>query len=254
MALSVADKWYELEKLSDGVSRIQETHVASWLKCNIWHIRGRDRDLIVDTGMGLRSLQRELPTITERPLTAIITHCHFDHSGGLHEFNHRCGHPVEADVMEAPTPFNTVADTGFVRAETFSALPYEGFDYRTYLVKPAPLTHLLNEGDVVDLGDRVFEVFHLPGHSPGSIALYERATKILFSGDVIYDGALLDNLYHSDAGVLTESLRRLRELPVTTVHGGHYGSFGHARMVELIDIYLSGGNRIMDIDDWIKTP
>lgn len=251
MRLNVAKDWYETKALGEGVSLIRELHVASWLKCNIWHIRGRDRDLIVDTGMGLRPLKTEIPAITERPLTAIITHSHFDHAGGLHEFDCRCGHLSEAETMNAPTGYNTVADTGFVRAETFSALPYEGFDYRTYMVKPAPLTGLLEEGDVVDLGDRVFHVLHLPGHSPGSIALYERETGLLFSGDVIYDGALLDNLFHSSPEQLAHSLRRLKELPVSTVHGGHYVSFGRDRMVELINRYLSGGNRIPDIDAWI---
>ena len=251
MRLKVAKDWYETKALGEGVSLIRELHVASWLKCNIWHIRGRDRDLIVDTGMGLRPLKTEIPAITERPLTAIITHSHFDHSGGLHEFDCRCGHASEAETMHAPTGHNTVADTGFVRAETFSALPYKDFDYRTYMVKPAPLSGLLDEGDVVDLGDRVFHVLHLPGHSPGSIALYERETGLLFSGDVIYDGALLDNLFHSSPVQLAHSLRRLKELPVATVHGGHYVSFGRDRMVELIDRYLSGGNRIPDIDAWI---
>ena len=59
---------------------------------------------------------------------------------------------------------------------------------------PAPATRLLGDGDVIDLGDRAFEVLHLPGHSPGSIGLWEAATGILFSGDAVYDGPLLDEL------------------------------------------------------------
>jgi len=43
----------------------------------------------------------------------------------------------------------------------------------------------VRDGDIIDLGDRAFEVLHLPGHSPGSIALFEAATKTLFSGDAI---------------------------------------------------------------------
>ena len=118
-------------------------------------------------------------------------------------------------------------------------------------MKPAPLTRLLDEGDVVDLGDRAFKVFHLPGHSPGSIALYEAATGLLFSGDVVYDGALIDDLYHSEAEVLKESHARLRELPVTRVHAGHFESFGQDRMIEIIDEYLAGGRRVGDPDAWI---
>ncbi len=55
-------------------------------------------------------------------------------------------------------------------------------------ITPAPATRLLAEGEAIDLGDRHFEVLHLPGHSPGSIGLWEEATGIFFSGDAIYDG------------------------------------------------------------------
>ena len=116
---------------------------------------------------------------------------------------------------------------------------------------PAPLTGYLDEGDVVDLGDRAFNVFHLPGHSPGSIALYERATRTLFSGDVIYDGMLIDNAWHSDPEAYEASLRRLKELPVERVHAGHEASFGGERLVELIDSFLAGGQRLGDPSTWV---
>lgn len=251
MAGHVARDWYQCRSLPDGISRIHEVHVAPWLRCNIWHVRGRDRDLIIDTGMGLRPLTREIATLSERPVTAIMTHAHFDHAGGMHEFPDRCGHKAEADIIAYPTAANTVADAGYVRAETFTALPYEGFSYKDYRVRPAPLTRFVDEGDVIDLGDRVFHVFHLPGHSPGSIALYEKATGILFSGDVVYDGALIDDLYHSEPEVLRASLARLRELAVSTIHAGHYASFGRDRMLALIEDYLAGQLRVGDAEAWI---
>jgi glyoxylase-like metal-dependent hydrolase (beta-lactamase superfamily II) len=248
----IAENWFAVDHVGDGVSRIYEPHMADWLRCNIWHVRGRDRDLVIDTGMGVRPLLEEITSLTERPVTAIVTHSHFDHSGGLYEFKTRCCHPIEAEIMAAPTPHNTVADTGYVRAEAFSALPFEGFRYEDYIVRPAPITDLLDEGDVIDLGDRVFQVFHLPGHSPGSIALYEKSSGLLFSGDVVYDGELLDDLFHSNADHLAQSLRRLKELPVHTVHAGHYQSFGQAQMIAIIDEYLAGGRRAGDIEDWIQ--
>lgn len=251
MTKPIAKDWYEVDPISDGISLIREKHVAPWLRCNIWHVQGRDRDLIIDTGMGLRPLVKEVAQLAQRPLSAVMTHCHFDHAGGLHQFDHRCGHSIEADVIANPTAQNTVADAGYVIAETFTALPWDGFSHEMYQVKPAPLTQLLDEGDVFDLGDRVLQVLHLPGHSPGSIALFEAATGTLFSGDVIYDGELLDNLYHSDPAQLEASLRRLQELPITTIHGGHFGSFGRDRMADLIDAYLAGGNRIGTTADFI---
>jgi len=251
LTLRVAETWYNSTPMSDGITRIHEPHVASWLRCNIWHIRGRDRDLIIDTGMGLRPLVKEVAQLTERPLTAIMTHSHFDHAGGMHEFAHRCGHIAEAAIIADPKPFTILSDSSFIRAETFTALPYEGFRYDQYHVTPATLTDLLDEGDVIDLGDRHFQILHLPGHSPGSIALFEATTGLLFSGDVVYDGDLSDDLYHSDPDVLVHSHARLRELPITTVHAGHFSSFGRATMLDILDDYKNGGRRILDAESWL---
>ncbi|MEJ2178494.1 MAG: hypothetical protein P8Y12_11240, partial [Gammaproteobacteria bacterium] len=74
----------------------------------------------------------------------------------------------------------------------------------------------------------------------------------LFSGDVVYDGALFDTVYHSDKEVYRDSLRRLKDLPVDEVHGGHYGSFDQTRMTELIDAYLAGRNLIQNPEDWVS--
>ena len=251
MTTRIAKDWYTARRLGDGVTKVQERHVADWLRCNIWHVQGRDRDLIIDTGLGLRPLTEAVATLAERPVTAIMTHAHFDHAGGLHQFTHRCGHAREAGIIAAPTAANTVADTGFLIAETFTALPFAGFDHRRYRVAPAALTGHLDEGDVIDLGDRVFRVLHLPGHSPGSIALFEAETGLFFSGDVVYDGALIDDLYHSDAQVLAASHARLRELAVRTVHAGHFASFGRERMLSILDDYAAGGRRLTDAAAWV---
>jgi glyoxylase-like metal-dependent hydrolase (beta-lactamase superfamily II) len=103
----------------------------------------------------------------------------------------------------------------------------------------APPMRLLADGDVVDLGDRAFEVLHLPGHSPGSIGLWEASSGVLFSGDALYDGPLLDELDGSDIDAYCATMRRLRDLPVNVVHAGHEPSFGRGRLIELCDAYLA---------------
>ncbi|HKI81397.1 MAG TPA: MBL fold metallo-hydrolase, partial [Pseudodesulfovibrio sp.] len=143
------------------------------------------------------------------------------------------------------------ANRHWVRAETISALPHAGYDIDTFEITPAPLTGYLDEGDVVDLGDRVLNVFHLPGHSPGSIALYEQKTGIMLSGDVVYDGDLFDTIYHSDQQVYRQSLQRLREMPVRVVHAGHGGSFDRDRLKLIIDEYFAGGRRIGNLEEWL---
>lgn len=118
-------------------------------------------------------------------------------------------------------------------------------------MKPAPRTGYLDEGDVIDLENRTFQIFHLPGHSPDSIALYEKKTEILFSGDAIYDGDLYDTVFHSDRAQYRQSLQRLKDLPVSQIHRGHFGSFGKSRMQEIIDLYLAGKGRIEDPVAWV---
>jgi glyoxylase-like metal-dependent hydrolase (beta-lactamase superfamily II) len=97
----------------------------------------------------------------------------------------------------------------------------------------------LREGDRIDLGGRSLLVIEVPGHSPGQIALWEEATGMLIAADAIYDGPLVDDCWHSDVGAYCRTLRRLRDLPVRIVHGGHFPSFGGVRFRQLIDAYLA---------------
>lgn len=250
--LPVADRWYETKDMGHGISRILETHVAPWMRCNMWHIRGRDRDILVDSGMGLRPLKAEIAMLRERPTVAVCSHCHFDHIGCTHEFDSRLGHRSEADILANPDLDNSCA-RAWISGELLTALPSEGYDLTQYRITPAPLTGYLDEGDVLDTGDRVFQVLHVPGHSPGSIALYEKATKTLFSGDLVYDGQLVDNAWHSDAEAYRRSLERLRDLPIEIVHAGHEPSFGRDRLLEIISAYLAGEMKLGDVSAFMAS-
>jgi glyoxylase-like metal-dependent hydrolase (beta-lactamase superfamily II) len=201
--LEVADRWFHLEYAGDGIALICEPDVDEFIRCNIWHVRGRDRDLLVDSGMGVRSLRAEIPRLSERPVLCVATDCHFDHWRGLHEFDQRLGHSLEAEIYAAPTGRTTVADK-YISDRSFSRLPYAGYEPLKYAVRPAPLTRQVGDGDVIDLGDRILSV--VPEE-------------------------------------YLETMHRLRELPVDIVHGGHCPSFGRARMMELIDECLAGKRR-----------
>ncbi|MDE2347895.1 MAG: MBL fold metallo-hydrolase [Gammaproteobacteria bacterium] len=232
-------EWFAVMPLADGVTRIHETHIAEFYRCNIWHVRGRDRCLLFDSGLGVVSLVGQCPWLAETPILAVASHTHFDHIGNHHEFSERACHPSEAGILSSPDSERTLASV-YARAEMFERLPPGGFDEARYTVRPAPATRLIEEGDVIDLGNRHFHVLHAPGHSPGSIALFERATGLLLSGDAIYDGPLIDDAYHSNTDEYVATMRRLGELKVHTVHGGHYPSFGRDRFRVLIDEYLAG--------------
>jgi glyoxylase-like metal-dependent hydrolase (beta-lactamase superfamily II) len=254
--MQVADRWFDHRKIEDDVTLIWEPHVVPFLRCNIWHVRGRDRDLLIDTGMGIVSLRAFAKDILEKPVSAVATHTHLDHIGGHYEFDECIVHRLEEHGLLHPTQDTSLIGPGFdpYRIETLSVPPLAGydltgaaltmlpdseFDLTRYAIRPVKATRAVEDGDVIDLGDRVLEVMHLPGHSPGSIGLWEARSGTLFSGDAIYDGPLLDSLHHSNVTDYRRSLERLLTLPVRVVHAGHEASFGRARLREIVETYLT---------------
>ena len=240
MSVNAAD-WYETIRMSDDVTLIHEPWIKPFYRCNMWHARGRDGDLLFDTGLGHFSLRAHVPLVTERPLTCVASHTHFDHIGSHHEFPGCCVHHAEAEILADPRTEWTCADR-YATDEMFDAMP-ESWDQSRYQVKPAHADRLLEDGDIIDLGDRAFEVVHTPGHSPGGIGLFETRTGIFLSGDIIYDGPLIDDAYHSVVADYVTTLERLEKLSVSIVHGGHFPSFGRTRFRQLIDEYLRGKRR-----------
>jgi len=250
--LPVADPWFVLERAGDGITLVTEPHVHPLLRCNVWHVEGGHVDLVVDTSLGLAPLRHLVERDLAKGLLALATHSHSDHIGGLGEFADRAAHRGEADWMAEPvtvcldsslygeTVLGPYRQAGYDIPECFvDAVPPGGLHGTITRRDPAPATRLVDDGDVIDLGDRSFEVLHLPGHSPGSIGLWEQATGVLFSGDAVYDGPLLDELDGSDIETYVQTMRRLRELPVTVVHGGHEPSFGRDRLIEICDRYIA---------------
>jgi glyoxylase-like metal-dependent hydrolase (beta-lactamase superfamily II) len=230
--------WYEAIRMGDGITLIHEPWIKPFFRCNIWHVHGRDRDLLFDSGLGHFSLRKALTGITEREPLCVASHTHFDHIGCHHEFSQRCVHEAEAAILADPRNELILADR-YANEEMFDAIP-ESWNTATYSVKGAPAQTVLRAGDEIDLGDRVFMVIHTPGHSPGGIALWEAATGTLLSGDIIYDGPLIDDTYHANLDDYINSLQMLEAFPVNVVHGGHFPSFGRVRLQQLIREYRTG--------------
>jgi glyoxylase-like metal-dependent hydrolase (beta-lactamase superfamily II) len=248
--LPVAERWFRSRPVADGITLLVEDHLDPFFESNVWHVRGRDRDLVVDTGNGIGDLRAELePLIGDRPSVAVVTHDHFDHIGGLHAFDERWCHAADAGGIADPDGLallrrdfrpgleDEIRWYGYEPPEVvITAVPTEGFDVAGWRTPATEPTRLLAEGDVVDLGDRAFEVLHVPGHTRGSIALWDPARRQLFTGDTV---ALDDRLYAEDEAAFTGSLARLRELPAELVGAGHSRPFGREELTTLIDEELT---------------
>ena len=193
--------------------------------------------MLVDSGMGIVDMRQQITLLADKRCIAVASHTHFDHIGGHHEFSERLVHRDEAGIITSPDRANTLADL-YVTDEIFTRLPPAPYTSVEYQVRSAPATRLLDEGDVIDLGNRCFEVIHTPGHSPGGIMLWEASTATLFSGDTVYDGELIDDAYHSNVDDYLATMKRILDIPVRVVHGGHFPSFNGRRYRELIRAYL----------------
>ncbi len=251
--MRVAERWFEHREVEEGVLLLWEPHVDPMIRGNFWLVRGRDRDLLVDGGLGIARVREELADLLAEPVLALATHRHYDHIGAMHEFEEVLVHPADADVLREGGRLASLFAEDFeerflremeeagyeIHELMIDALPYEGFDPGAWTIAPTPPTRLIDEGDVVDLGDRRFDVLHLPGHTPGEIGLWEPETGTLFSGDCVYENPpFLDELPESSIPDYIASMRRLRDLPVRIVHGGHDASFGRDRLIEMVDLYL----------------
>ena len=175
--LPVAERWFRTEEVTEEIALLVEDHLDVFFESNIWHVRGRDRDLVVDSGNGIGvSVERLTPLVEGRPIVAVATHDHFDHIGGMHAFEERWCHAADAEGLRAPEGLalhrrdyrpgleEEIRWYGYEPPEiVIKALPAPTFDVGAWRTPPTEPTRVLADGDLVDPGDRAFEVLHVPG-------------------------------------------------------------------------------------------
>jgi glyoxylase-like metal-dependent hydrolase (beta-lactamase superfamily II) len=240
MQKPVADFWYAIDSCDNGIVRLREAWIDGYYAGNLWLVRGSKRDLLIDTGTGIVPPRRLIDAIVDKPLIAVACNCLYDHAGGLHAFDERGCHRLDADSIAVPTLESSQVSV-YVSNDMMIALPFPGYDTETYRVPGAAPTLRFEDGDRIDLGDRCLEVFHMPGETPGTMVLWEAQTGSVFTSDTLYDDPSIDRSTEPAANPIAyaTSLDRLRALPVTTVYPGHFRPFRRDRMLEIID-RLSG--------------
>ena len=233
--------WFATKELAPGLWVTTEPAVHPFFAANLYTLRGRDAELQVDFGCGIAPLGPALPHEPGKPVIAVATHAHVDHVGGFHEFADRRGHRAETEAFATMAPGLTFQD--WFRAEragpSLTALPYPGFALSDWALTPAPLTAMLAEGDRIDLGDRVFTVLHLPGHSPGSIGLFDERNGLFLTGDAIYDDDLVDDIPGASIPDYLTTMRRLCQFDCHLACGGHGPPFNRQRLRAIATDYLA---------------
>jgi hydroxyacylglutathione hydrolase len=146
-------------------------------------------------------------TLTIKKL--INTHCHIDHVLGNYFIKSTYNAPLIIHSLEEPL---------LKAVKTYA--PNYGFPHY-HEVQP---DGFLTEDDIVTIGNYEFNVLFVPGHSPGHIALFNKDSKILISGDVLFENSIgRTDLPGGDYDTLIESIQtKLFQLPdEVTVYCGH---------------------------------
>jgi len=186
--VETSQKWFEVYKLTEDTYAIYEPY--QFEEAISYLVIGKERAAVIDTGTGIGDLKQAASELTDLPVSVVNTHTHWDHIGNNYQFkeiacfnNPDCFKKLSAGVDNARLKKSVTGDS------LWNPLPEE-FDPDTWKIPPVEPTTLLEEGNLIELGERTLEVIYTPGHSPGSICLLDRKNRILFTGDTFFPGPL----------------------------------------------------------------
>lgn len=212
------------EKIAPGIYVVGGPEISHSEDATSFLIDFSGELVMVDCGAG-RSIGRILRNVEQTGLdaaaisTLILTHSHIDHIGAAPELRERIGcqvliHDLDADAVERGDPVRTAAD-------------WYGIDF-----PPTPIDHRLNGGEeILCFGGETLHCIHIPGHTPGSIAVWlDRAGKrVLFGQDI--HGPFLP-AFSSDIGQWRISMEKILILKADVLCEGHFGIFQPGDRVE----------------------
>jgi hydroxyacylglutathione hydrolase len=172
----MVDDYFAVEDLGEGTVAIGEPRY--YQQNYSYLIVGQTRAVLFDSGSGTRDISGVVAGLTKLPITVIVSHLHFDHLGGIGPFG---------DVAMIDLP-ETRAD---MAGAFFKPSRYEYMGFVDGRVAPSfRVAEWLAPGAVIDLGGRALRVLSTPGHTPGSVALFDATNGRLFIGDFIYPTTL----------------------------------------------------------------
>lgn len=221
----------KLDPITKDVYQIGGGTLTSPEDAAVYLVRSDDRAALVDAGCGYSQIQlfqniEACGVKLDRIEYLLLTHCHFDHTGGAQAVKDRTGCKIVAHEMEAG--FLEKGDQRVTAAKWYGAF-----------LEPFQVDMKL-KGERQDLwvGQKRIEALHVPGHSPGSVVYVTESEglEVLFGQDVHgpLDASLLSN--RED---YRRSLKLLLSLQADVLCEGHYGVFrGKDAVAEFIESFL----------------
>ncbi len=197
--------------------------------CYLIHFDGHAA--LVDAGCGSSAAKvldnvRNCGVPLNRIEYLLITHCHYDHTGGVNAVREAVGCRVVAHELDAA--YMEEGNDAVTAASWYGAT-----------IAPTPVDRkLTGERETIHLGDRIVEAIHIPGHSPGSVAYLTESEgkRVLFGQDI---HGPLDPSLLSDRQAYQTSLNRLIDLEADILCEGHYGVFrGQAAVARFIRSFM----------------
>ena len=197
------------------------------IRSHLYLIHDQKEALLIDAHIGPAD-EKVIETIEEIiPLnqlkTVLLTHGHMDHMGACPLIEERTDasiaiHIADAQYIEEPwTQFLTLyQDIGTTEQAYQDFIALAGG-------RGVKVSNPLHDGDTITVGSVELQVIHTPGHSPGSICIYEPKTKTMFTGDALIPSEWYPTTIgvFQDATKYIESLKRLQELEIDTLCPGH---------------------------------
>ena len=217
---------------------------------------GFEKALLIDTGLGISNIYDEAIKLTDKPIVVAATHVHWDHIGGHKYFSEFYAHRDEQSWLfgEFPLPRSVIQKMLVNDCD----LP-NGYDSEEYELFQGVPCRFLDDGDVIELGDRRITVIHTPGHSPGHMCFWDQTNRFMFTGDLIYKGVLYANYPSTDPQAYLQSVNKVSAYKPIRIFPGHHSLDISAALIEQVEIalqMLDGDNLLchgsgrFDFDDW----
>lgn len=218
--VDVDDLWFQVYQVAPGVKAIYEPH--QWQETISYLIEGESKALLFDTGNGIGDIHGLVKRLTNKPVSVLNSHSHFDHVGGNHAFKRIYGMNTAFTNQRQKGISNKDISEEVSAAALCRPLP-KGVSEKTHSGRPYKISKRIEDGYIFKLGGRSLEVIHVPGHTPDAIALIDRDQGLLWTGDTFYAGPIW--LYAAETNLVAygQSIDRLLlELPnVTTLLPAH---------------------------------